>query len=482
MTEQEKCKLEGQELFESVSNEIKQKGEKQYFEEECSENAPIIGIRHVQILLYFLVCFIGFGVRVVLSVGIIAMTDPKTNNNTDIPTYPEWTDKNVILSAFFWGYIIPQVFAGWAATRFSAKWFLVVTFAINSILAFFIPFTAAHFGSKGVILSRAIQGFCQGFIFPTLTHLLSQWVPSEERSILGTIVYASGPGGTILAIFITGMISASWYGWPMAFYLYGVLGICWCIAMICLGYDNPALHPSISMAERLYIKKSLGHTNKKAKYPIPWKAIFSSGPVWALFITQTGNNYCFWTLLTQIPSYMNYVMNFNIKENSILSSLPYLTLWILSLCVGFASDFIINRRFLTRTMSRKVFNSLGLFLPAVALAFLGYTRADQATQAVVLLITAVGTNGFHYSGFSVNHIDLSPNYAGTIMGLCNGFSQITGVVAPLVVQFFVTNETDPSQWRIIFFITAAFNVLTAIVFDIFGSGEVQPWNEPELKN
>ncbi|XP_066140951.1 putative inorganic phosphate cotransporter [Euwallacea fornicatus] len=473
---------ESQGLFAAVSIDTKQKVEKQYFEEECPETAPRIGTRHLQILLYFLVGFIGFGFRVVLSVGIVAMMDPKTNNNPAILTYPEWTDKNVILSAFFWGYIIPQVFAGWAASRFGAKWFLVITFTINSIVGFFIPFTARLLGSKGVMLSRAIQGFCQGFIFPSLTHLLSQWVPSEERSILGTIVYASGPCGTILAMFITGMISASWYGWPMAFYLYGVLGICWCVAMVCLGYDSPALHPSISTAERLYIEKSLGHTNKKTKYPTPWKAIFSSGPVWALFITQTGNNYCFWTLLTQIPSYMNYVMNFNIKENSVLSALPYLTLWILSFGVGFASDFIINRGFLTRTTSRKIFNSLGLFIPAVALVLLGYTGADQATQAVALLIIAVGSNAFHYSGFSVNHIDLSPNHAGTVMGLCNGFSQITGVVAPLVVQFFVTNETDPSQWRIIFFITAAFNILTATAFDIFGSGKVQPWNEPEVKN
>lgn len=121
----------------------------------------------------------------------------------------------------------------------------------------------------------------------------------------------------------------------MAFYFYGVLGLVWCVLMFFFGYDSPAEHPTISKAEKFYIENSLGHTKEKTvrpyssgflvvlklkfqKYPTPWKAILTSGPVWALFITQTGNNYCFWTLLTQIPSYMNYVMHFNIKDVSLL--------------------------------------------------------------------------------------------------------------------------------------------------------------------
>ncbi|KAL1509308.1 hypothetical protein ABEB36_004070 [Hypothenemus hampei] len=441
--------------------------------------APKIGYRHLQVFLYFLLSFIGFGFRVVLSVGIVAMTDPNTNPNPDIPTYPEWKNKNVILSAFFWGYIIPQVFAGWASNRFGAKWFLVVSFALNSIIGFLIPPIAAHFGSEGVMLSRAIQGLCQGFIFPSVTHLLSRWVPSEERSILGTVVYAAGPCGTILGMFLTGLISGSSYGWPYAFYLYGVLGVIWCILMIILGFDSPALHPSINKSEKFYIENSLGHTEKKVNYPTPWKEIFTSKSVWALFIAQTGNNFCFWTLLTQIPTYMNYVMSFDIKKNSLLSSLPYLTSWILSFGVGFASDLIVNKRVLSRTTSRKTFNSLGLTLPAIALILLSFTRKDQPTQAVVLLIAAVGSNALHYSGFSVNHMDLSPNHAGTLMGLCNGFSQISGVIAPLLVQFVVTDPTDPLQWRIVFLIVAFVIVFAAIIFVIFGSGKVQHWNEPK---
>lgn len=64
-------------------------------------------------------------------------------------------------------------------------------------------------------------------------------------------------------MFITGYVSASWYGWPMIFYLTGLAGILWVLAFAVFGYDSPAVHPYISKAEKYYIEASLGHTDEK---------------------------------------------------------------------------------------------------------------------------------------------------------------------------------------------------------------------------
>lgn len=48
-------------------------------------SVPLIGVRHWQILLLFIMIFTAFGFRVTLSVAIVAMTDPKANSNPDIP-------------------------------------------------------------------------------------------------------------------------------------------------------------------------------------------------------------------------------------------------------------------------------------------------------------------------------------------------------------------------------------------------------------
>lgn len=48
----------------------------------------------------------------------------------------------------------------------------------------------ADYGSWGVKLCRALQGFSQGFIFPCVHVLLSKWIPLSERSRFGAFVYA----------------------------------------------------------------------------------------------------------------------------------------------------------------------------------------------------------------------------------------------------------------------------------------------------
>ncbi|XP_050295549.1 putative inorganic phosphate cotransporter [Anthonomus grandis grandis] len=447
--------------------------------EQDYDKAPGFGKRHIQVLLYFLFLFIGYGFRVNLSVAIVAMTDPKASINPDVPTYPQWTQKGAILSAFFWGYIWPQILAGYMASRFGGKWFLTIFFGIQSVIGFCTPFIAARFGEIGMMVMRTCQGLCQGFLFPTITHLLSQWVPHEERARMANYAFSSVPFGTVIGILLTGIISESRYGWPMVYYIYGISGIFIVISFIIFGYNSPADHPKISESERNFIEKSLGHTNEKSSHKVPWKSIFTSKPVFALLCVQCGFIFGFWVLLSQIPTFMKHVLNFNIKSNSILSCLPYFMLFLFGFPLAFLSDYITNNGYISQTNSRKLFNFLGLFLPSIALVMVGYVRPDQATKAVWLLILAVSLGSLTNCGWAVNHMDLSPNFAGPLMGICNGAANIMAIFAPLSVQFLVKDIQDPRQWRIIFYIAATIQILAGIIFQIWGSAEVQPWNEPD---
>ncbi|XP_050295541.1 putative inorganic phosphate cotransporter isoform X2 [Anthonomus grandis grandis] len=448
---------------------------------ETSIKLPLIGIRHWQVLLLFIMIVTAFGFNVSLSVTIVAMTDPKASPNKNVPTY-NWKQKGSILSSFFWGYIWPQILAGYVANRFGAKWFLIASMFCNSILTLFIPLTAARFGSIGMCFNRTLQGFSQGFLFPSLTNQLSKWVPKEERSRLGAFAFGAGPFGTVISMLLSGIISASWYGWPLLFYLYGALGLIWCILFIFFGYNCPADHPSISSAEKCYIEKSLEQKPLNRPKKVPWGAIFTCPPVWALFTIQLGYHYIFWTLLSQIPSYMDHVMNFNIKSNSALSSLPYLTAWILSFVFSILSDTIINKKLVTVQTGRKIFTSIGLLVPALALVALGLTTPEQPIQVIALLIVAVGVISANMSGWSLNHMDLAPNLAGTLMGLTNGFSHLSAILAPLIVQYLVTEESNPQQWKIVFFLASAVATFAVVIYDIFGSGKQQKWDLEAVTN
>lgn len=45
----------------------------------------IYGVRHTQVILLFVMLVIAYGMRVNLSVAIVAMTDPEASSNPDIP-------------------------------------------------------------------------------------------------------------------------------------------------------------------------------------------------------------------------------------------------------------------------------------------------------------------------------------------------------------------------------------------------------------
>lgn len=132
---------------------------------------------------------------------------------------------------------------------------------------------------------------------------------------------------------------------------------------------------------------------------------------------------------------MKNVLELDIKKNALLSALPYLCMWILSMVLSPISDALVNNGYLRTVTARKLFNSIGLWGPMCALLGVAYVPKGSTGLAVALLTTAVGINSATYLGFQVNHIDLAPNHAGTMMGITNCAANIMSFLAPLVVGF-----------------------------------------------
>jgi predicted MFS family arabinose efflux permease len=90
----------------------------------------------------------------------------------------------------------------------------------------------------------------------------------------------------------------------------------------------------------------------------PWRAIFSSKRVWAIIVAHVAQNYGFYTLLNELPTYMKQILHFDIKENSLLSAVPYLAMWFMSIGGSLVADYLRKRGTLSTTATRKSFNSI----------------------------------------------------------------------------------------------------------------------------
>lgn len=125
-------------------------------------------------------------------------------------------------------------------------------------------------------------------------------------------------------------------------------------------------------------------------------------------------------------------------------------MWLISLAVCPISDFLINRHYISVSTGRKLFNSFGHWVPALTLIALPFMRGP--TEAVAMLTIGIGFNGFTYCGYILNHMDLSPNFAGALMGLTNSLANIMSILGPITVGFILTETTDVavSEHSIIF--------------------------------
>ncbi|CAB3221216.1 unnamed protein product [Arctia plantaginis] len=477
-----------------------------------------LGVRHAQVALLFFGMLFAYSMRVNMSVAIVDMTNSQNNN-----THFDWQHsvQAIILSSFFWGYVVLQVPAGELATRFGGKVLFIISVSVNSLLSIVIPVAATYGGWQLVCICRVLQGLTQAFIYPGTHHLVSQWMPTEEKGLLATIIYAGGQIGIALQLIASGFIATSW-GWQAIFYTNGGLGVIWTVIYIIYGADSPETSRLIKPEEVLYIQKSLGRVGQQKKYPTPWLKILTSLPFWAIIVAHCGQNWGFYTLMTEMPTYMAKVLNVNLKNNGILSSLPYLAMYLLSFVMGAMTDVIIRKNWLTVTNTRKLFNSIGLWGPAIALIGLSYAPEDNMTYAVVMLTLAVGINSGQFAGYLVSlwgpaialiglsyapednmtyavvmltlavginsgqfagyllvHIDLAPNFSANLMGITNFLANIISIISPLVCGFIVQDETEPHEWRKVFFVASGVYFFTNLFFILFGTSERQTWNEPK---
>ncbi|XP_074600895.1 putative inorganic phosphate cotransporter isoform X2 [Brevipalpus obovatus] len=458
-------------------------------------------VRYVFVILGFLGFNILYSLRVNLSVAIVSMVNMSGNSSeTNVKTecynhdYQDgsnltlvsslenregfqWdsTVQSYVLGSFFIGYVIPQIPAGQLAEKFGSKRILATSILMASIFTLLGPM-AARIHYSVFIVCRIFTGLSEGVFFPSMHAMVAKWLPKSERSFLTSIIYSGSQIGTMLTMAATGYLN-SWTlfgGWPAAFYIFGMFGLVWFVLWTMFVYETPQDHPSISPEELALITAGQAplQINKSSK--TPWGSILSSSAVWAIVIAHFGQNWGFYTLLFELPTYLKTILGLDIKQNGLISGMPYL----LQAGTGWISGYFLDRQISGGRMSvtavRKFSNTIGLIGPALCVIGLTFAKCDYA-WSVVMLFLAMALNGFTYSGFNINHVDIAPDYAGTLMGITNCIANFAGILAPAYVGVVLQDEISLKRWSYIFYTSAMIYTVTSAFFVFLGTAELQPW-------
>ncbi|XP_040164425.1 sialin [Anopheles arabiensis] len=388
-----------------------------------------------------------------------------------------WSEpvQGIILSCYFWGYLVSQVPGARVAESFSARWVMFFSVLINVVCTLLTP-VAAKMHYVAMIVMRIGEGIGGGVTFPAMHVMLASWAPPNERSVMSAIVYAGTALGTVISMLMAGVLAGT-LGWESVFYVMGGLSCLWMVLWLWLIQDTPTKQALISQEERDLITTSLGTGAASAhNEPKPWRKVFTSAPFYGILIAHMCNNWGWYMLLIELPFYMKQVLQFNIKENAVVTAIPFLTMWFFSMALSKTLDALRSRGKITTTIARKTATFIASAVPMGCLLALCYIGCQRGL-AVALMTIGITAIGGMFCGLLSNHIDIAPNYAGTLMAITNTAATLSGIIVPIFVGQITHGNQTIGAWRVIFFVTIALYVVEIIAYLLLASGEEQPWNK-----
>ncbi|KAJ8923211.1 hypothetical protein NQ315_001766 [Exocentrus adspersus] len=452
----------------------------------------LLTCRQILNMMVILGFMFNYMLRVNMTIAIVDMVDTSNSTTTNATTslaldasksptadHPRFAwdakIKNDILGSFFWGYVLTEFPGGRMAEIVGARLIFGGGMLAASVLTILTP-AACYWNHWVVIILRAVLGFFLGATWPAILPMAVKWIPPMERSKFIANMMASSLGAA-LTLPVCGYLIST-LGWPSVFYFTGVVGLVWSVFWFALVFDSPAQHPRISVEEKMEIETKIsegvgGKDIKPSK--VPFKKIFTSLPVWAIVVTHGCSVFGYFTVVNQLPTYMKDVLHFNIKENGLLSSLPYLGKYVMAVIASWLADKLRRSGRLSTTATRKLFTTFALTVPAVLMGIQAIWGEDSALS-VTVFTASLFFNGAVTAGYLCNGLDIAPNFSGTIFGIANTLSSFGGWLSTQIVAALTEEESTFATWKGVFWILVFTYAFGSLFFLIFSTGKLQKFN------
>ncbi|RXG50907.1 Sialin [Armadillidium vulgare] len=233
-----------------------------------------ISARYFVAVMAFLGSSFLYMLRLNMNLTIIAMVKPSNKSESEknvfntchidedlvdveepgIFTWDEFT-QSLILGSFSWGYFFLQIPGGRLSEIIGPRRVIGCSILGSAFLTLFIP-VASHTSPTAVMIVRFLMGLSQGPCFPSTHALLAIWAPSQELSLISTIIYAGRQAGTIIAYPMAASI-INCFGWEYVFYIQASITIIWGVGWFLFVTDRPQDFKWISEGEKEYLEKSI---------------------------------------------------------------------------------------------------------------------------------------------------------------------------------------------------------------------------------
>ncbi|HEY1809121.1 MAG TPA: MFS transporter [Acidobacteriaceae bacterium] len=319
----------------------------------------------------------------------------------------------ILLSAFFWTYVLLQVPVGWLVDRFQASSVLAAGFLAWSAAT---ALTGLARGFAALFAMRLLLGVGEAVVFPASSKIFSECLEERDRGLANGLLVAAIRWGTAVGAFGGGLLMAH-YGWRTTFLAIGLVALLWL----------PAWQ---RWKPRRVLYQPLPPTGPQPSF----LSIARLRPFWGASIGHLSENYLLYLLMSWLPYYLVHERHLSESSMAWTAGLLYAMDSTAAIVSGRVADLCIRRR-VSPTSARKWPMIAGLLLAALSLV--GCASAGPKSWFLCLSGVAVGC-GLSCSGvYAVPQTLAGPRLAGRWVGMQNCVANFAGIVAPVLTGFLV---------------------------------------------
>src|ERR1700726_1278443 len=377
----------------------------------------------------------------------------------------------VLSTASNWTYALLQLPSGLLLDRFGVRRVGILSTIIWSIASFG---AAISTGIGSLFGARLLLGIGEAPTFPGNSKAVGYWFPKDERSLATAIFDAGAKFSSAIGIPVLGLVLLH-FGWRWNFAATGLVSVLY-FALFYAFYRNPSEDKLLTDAEREFIVRGGAQPEDRvrAAQGAPLAYLLQQRRVWGLVLGFASYNYCFYLLLTWLPSYLSTTHHIDLLHSALYTSVPWIIATVLDLAVGgWLVDALIQRG-RNPVRVRQVVLIGGT---ALGLGILGAANAHSAATALFWISVSIGgLSAASPVGWSIPSLIAPRESVGTLGGILNFGNQLAGIASPIVTSF-VVQVTDSFFWA---FAVAGGLLIIGIAGYIFLLGDMEPVPEPAL--
>jgi MFS transporter, ACS family, glucarate transporter len=395
-----------------------------------------------------------------------------------------------IFGAFTLAYAAFEVPTGWLGDVFGPRktlirivlWWSVFTALTGSIYP-----TLGAMAFYAMLSVRFLFGIGEAGAYPNIARAFHNWFPFQERGFAKGAVWMAGRfGGGITPFIVLALVYETGGGndgaiqenWRHIFWIFGVIGVLWCVVFYFYFRDLPEEHPAANKAEADLIKgvgaysplpppmpapvvsegiqstppalpPSTGLAEGDPPLPppppraqgVPWAKMFTSPNLWFICGMYFCASYGWYFNITYLPGFIRSRMEVGDKwtpswwQYSLMAGLPLLIGSVACVVGGYLTDLFIKKTG-NRKWGRRAFGVLGHGLCAgfyfLSMSFMGLT---DPWPFVVCIAVATFWNDITMGAAWASCIDIGRRYSGIVSGCMNTIGNLGGFTANLTTGY-----------------------------------------------